>query len=215
MDYPHGNPEPAGQPLPRTIAEGVGALGRHLACPVGAAGASVRIDTRYSERSPDTEPGWADAVTLIYSAPPVRVTTERRDRRDSDLATAARESLSGSWPAAPAHDLEAWLLERTATLNTVPTLPQAHAATVEGNAYPGIRTHPDTIAAWAIDLGDVRISASGPATVLNQLDIELRTTNSGASAERASIAISRRVPSPTRGFGSGVAPSEPFVAVTQ
>jgi hypothetical protein len=66
---------------------------------------------------------------------------------------------------------------RTATLNTIPTLRQAHAATVDGNAYPGIRTHHDTIAAWAVDLDDVRISASGPATVLNQLDIELRTTN--------------------------------------
>jgi hypothetical protein len=105
------------------------------------------------------------------------VITERRDRRDIDLATAARESLSGNWPAAPAHNLEAWLRARTATLNTIPTLRQAHAATVDGNAYPGIRPHHDMIAAWAVDLDDVRISASGPATVLNQLDIELRTTN--------------------------------------
>lgn len=161
------------QPLPRTLDEGACALGHQLAYPVGADGETYRVEIRSSDRSPDAQRDWVDSITLVYGAPLVRVTTERRDRREIDLTTAAEESLSGSWPFDPAsgQEMEAWLLDRTHALETVPTQQCFSAATVDGQSYSGVHARHGELAAWAVDVGEVRISASGPVNVIEHMKI--------------------------------------------
>ncbi|WP_143132522.1 hypothetical protein [Amycolatopsis rubida] len=152
------------------MSEAAAALGHPVAVPaLPEPRGCLRMLTRSGEHGPE-------AISCTVPDANLTVITERTDLRQLDLADAAAEALFGSWhyDRASDGDIEQWMRDRQRDAHDHAST-SARRLPVDGHDRDGIYREHDGHAAWAADLGTVRVSISGPAPALQTAGLQLRS----------------------------------------